>query len=106
MLSTPSLACMTAFAHMSEQEMECCKHMAGDCSSMQNLDHGCCKTSSVSSANQVMHMTAVSQRAPILAVAEVRVVFLAGNIQATQSSISLQSHSPPRPRAAPIVLRI
>ena len=41
--ATPLMACLLPDATLTEEERECCRHMAGDCGNMP-ASHSCCKT--------------------------------------------------------------
>jgi hypothetical protein len=43
---------------MNEEEMACCKQMAGDCGAMNNSAHSCCKK--VSQAGDVLAFSSVN----------------------------------------------
>src|SRR5690242_10264998 len=41
--SSPLLSCVLSFAQMNQEELACCKRMAGDCGAMNSSGHSCCK---------------------------------------------------------------
>jgi len=93
---------------MNEEEMACCKKMAGDCGAMNNSSHPCCRK--VAQAGDVLafdtgsthplpdHQFQSPAEVPILG------IMLPGEHQI--SSIFSPSHSPPPHSGSSLVLRI
>jgi hypothetical protein len=94
-LAIPALACLPT-SQMTQEEMACCKKMAGDCS-MGTSQHPCCKT--VSTVNpSVATIQPVSQIHPVFATVDLIVDYEANPVSraaSTQAYIGLPSPAPP-----------
>jgi hypothetical protein len=93
---------------MSEEEMACCKQMAGDCGAMNNSGHSCCKK--VSQAGDVLAFSSASTHPlPDLQLqSPVRLPIVAITFPAEHHVLTIfsPSHSPPLPNGSSLVLRI
>ena len=105
--STPLLSCVLSFAQMNEEEMACCKQMAGDCA-MNNSSHSCCKK--VAQAGDVLAFSSSSTY--LLLEHQLSSVELRPSVTTIVpaehhlSIIFSPSHSPPLPNGWSLVLRI
>jgi len=93
---------------MNEEEMACCKKMAGDCGAMNNSAHPCCKK--VAQAGDVLAFdtgrTHVLPDHQFQSLAELPILASMLPAEHRVSSIFSPSHSPPLPGVSSLVLRI
>jgi hypothetical protein len=106
--SSPLLSCVLSFAQMNEEEMACCKQMAGDCGAMNNSSHSCCKK--VAQAGDVLAFNFGSTHPlpdhQFQTLTEVPVAGIMLPAEHQVASIFSPSHSPPLSNGSSLVLRI
>src|SRR5262249_13748974 len=106
--SSPLLSCVLSFAQMNEEEMACCKKMAGDCGAMNNSSHPCCRK--VAQAGDVLAFdTGSTHPLPdhqLQSPAELPFLGIMLPAEHRASNIFSPSHSPPLRSVSSLVLRI
>lgn len=106
--SSPLLSCVLSFAQMNQEEMACCKQMAGDCGAMNNSAHSCCKKVAPAS-DALAFSSAGTQPLPDPQLSSLPIVSIPNSVLPGEPQvvrIFSPSHSPPLPNGSSLVLRI